>query len=50
MSKQKTSYTLSEEVLKLLKLLSEKHGRSQANMIETLIKEQATRDNIKLSD
>jgi predicted DNA-binding protein len=37
MTKKRTSYALSEEVLKLLKELAEKNNRSQANMIEELI-------------
>jgi len=41
MSKQKTSFSLSEEALRLLKLLAEKHDRSQANMLEYLIKDTA---------
>jgi len=48
MAKQKTSFTLSEEALNLLKRLSEKHERSQASMIEVLIKEAAKRDKIKI--
>lgn len=47
MSKQKTSFTLSEESLRLLKLLAEKNDRSQANMLETLIKEAAKKEKIK---
>ena len=49
MPKNKTSFTLSEDALKLLKIIADKHGRSQANMIETLIKEQATKDKIMLT-
>lgn len=47
MSKQKTSFTLSEESLKLLKLLAEKNDRSQASMLEVLIKEAAKKEKIK---
>lgn len=48
MPKKLIAIRLSEEAMKLLKLLAEKHGRSQANMIETLIKEQAAKDKITL--
>ena len=48
MPKQKTSFTLSEESLKLLKLLAEKNDRSQASMIEVLIKEAAKKQKIKV--
>ncbi len=41
MPKQRTSFALSEEALKLLKTLAEKNERSQANMLEILIKEAA---------
>jgi len=46
MSKQKTSFTLSADVLDLLKKLSEKNDRSQSNMIEVLIKEAAKKQKI----
>ncbi len=39
MSKQKTSFTLSADTIRLLKLLAEKNDRSASNMIEILIKE-----------
>lgn len=47
MAKQKTSFTLSEEALRLLKMLSEKNDRSQANMIEFLIKEAAKKQGVQ---
>jgi predicted DNA-binding protein len=49
MSKQKTSFTLSEDALKLLKSLADKLGRSQANTIEYLIKEAAIKEKIPKS-
>jgi len=47
--KIKTSFTLSEESIELLKKLADKNGRSSANMIEQLIKEAAIKDKIKPS-
>lgn len=47
MTKQKTSFTLSEDVTRLLKLLAEKLDRSQANTLEVLIKEAAKKEKIK---
>lgn len=37
--KIRTSFALSEEVLRLLKLLAEKLNRSQANTLEELVKD-----------
>lgn len=48
MAKKKTSFTLSDEVLILLKKLSEIKERSQANTIEVLIKEAAKKEKITL--
>lgn len=45
--KKPTSFSLSEEVIDLLKKLAAKHDRSQANMIEVLIKEAAKKEKIK---
>ena len=39
MAKKRTSFALSDEALQQLKELAEKENRSQANMIEQLIKE-----------
>jgi len=50
MSKIKTSFTLSPEVLTLLKLLAEKKDRSQANTIEVLVKEASVKEKIKLPE
>lgn len=47
MPKKRTSFSLSDESLALLKKLSEKNGRSQANIIEILIKESAEKNKIK---
>lgn len=47
MAKIRTSFSLSQEALYLLKLLAEKNERSQANMLEILIKESAKKEKIK---
>lgn len=47
MAKIKTSFSLSSESINLLKLLSEKNNRSQANMLEILIKERCEKEKIK---
>jgi hypothetical protein len=49
MAKKITSFSLNEETLLLLKKLSEKNDRSQANMLDVLIKEAAKKEKIKLS-
>lgn len=46
MAKIKTSFTLSEEALELLKKLAEKNDRSSASMLEQLIKEAAKKEKI----
>ena len=48
MAKKITSFSLDETTLKLLKLLAEKEERSQANMLQVLIKEAALKAKIKL--
>lgn len=48
MAKKLIAIRVSEESLKLLKLMAEKHSRSQANMIEYLIKDAAIKE--KLTD
>lgn len=45
--KSKTSFTLSEETLRLLKLIADKENRSQANMIEVLVQAAAKERKIK---
>lgn len=45
--KTKTSFTLSEDVIRLLKLLAEKEQRSAANMLEILIQQAAKAAKIK---
>lgn len=47
MSKIKTSFTLSEEAVSLLKKLAIKNDRSQASMLEVLIKEAANKEKIR---
>lgn len=47
MKKVKTSFTLSHDALELLKTLAEKNGRSGANMLEQIIKEEAARQKVK---
>lgn len=47
MAKKVTSFSLNEETLLLLKKLAEKHDRSQANMLDVLIKEAAKKEKIK---
>jgi hypothetical protein len=42
-----TSFSLNEETLSLLKKLAEKNDRSQANMLDVLIKEAAKKEKIK---
>jgi len=42
--KHRTSFALSDRALRLLRELARRHDRSQANMIETLIVEQAKRE------
>jgi predicted DNA-binding protein len=46
MKKLRTSFALSAEVIELLKKLAEKNNRSQANMIEELIKEAAKKEKL----
>lgn len=45
--KKRTSFALSESALELLKKLADKENRSSANMIETLIIEDAKRKGIE---
>jgi hypothetical protein len=47
MAKKITSFSLNEETLSLLKKLAEKNDRSQANMLDVLIKEAAKKEKIK---
>lgn len=47
MTKLRTSFALSQEALSLLKKLAEKNERSQASMLEVLIKEAAKKEKIK---
>jgi predicted transcriptional regulator len=42
-----TSYLISDEAKRLLKLLAAKHDRSLSKMIETLIKEAAKKQGVK---
>lgn len=49
MNKIKTSFTLSQEAIDLLKLLATKNDRSGASMIEVLIKDAAKKEKINLS-
>ena len=48
MTKIRTSFALSEEALNLLKQLAEKDDRSQAGMLEVLIKEAAIKNKLKV--
>ena len=50
MAKKITSFSLDEETLKLLKLLAEKEERSQANMLQVLIKEASAKAKINVSE
>jgi len=45
--KKRTSFSISDDALVLLKKLAEKDNRSGANMIETLIFDAAKRGDIK---
>lgn len=47
MAKKITSFSLDETTLALLKLLAEKNDRSQANMLDVLIKEAAAKAGVK---
>jgi len=46
MAKKITSFSLNEDTLSMLKKLAEKNDRSQANMLEVLIKEAAVKAKI----
>lgn len=46
--KKPTSFSLSEEVLQLLKLIADKNTRKQSQQLEVLIREEATRLKIKV--
>jgi predicted transcriptional regulator len=46
MKKKSTSFYFSDELKDILKKLAEKHDRSQANMLEVLIKEAAKKEGI----
>lgn len=46
MSKKLCAFRIDENLVELLKKLSEKYNRSQANMIEELIKEAAIKDKL----
>lgn len=48
MTKIRTSFSLSQTSIDLLKKLANKNDRSQANMLEQLIKEAADKEKIKL--
>lgn len=50
MSKQKTSFTLSEEALKLLEAIAQKHGISKTTVLELTIREKARAESITLAD
>lgn len=45
--KKRTSFALSESALGLLKKLADKENRSSANMLETLIIEEAKRKGVE---
>ncbi|MEO1767665.1 ribbon-helix-helix protein, CopG family [Thiobacter aerophilum] len=45
--KQPTSFRLSEDALKLLKLLADTKGVSQASIIEMAIREMAKKEGLK---
>jgi predicted DNA-binding protein len=45
--KQPTSFRLSEEALRLLKLLADAKGVSQASIIEMAVREMARKDGLK---
>lgn len=47
-NKKRTSFYISEETILLLKKLAEKDDRSQAYMIEKLVKEAAQKQKVKL--
>lgn len=47
MAKKRTSFALSEEVLALLVKLAEKNNRSQANMLEELVRAAAKEQKVK---
>ncbi len=47
MPKQRTSFALSRDALSLLKKLADKNTRSQASMIEILIREAAKLEKLK---
>jgi len=48
MPKKRTSFSIAEQYIVLLKLLAEKNDRSAAGMLEQLIKEAAKKADIKL--
>jgi hypothetical protein len=48
MTKKRTSFSLSDEALELLKIMADKNERSQANMLEVLIKDAAIKEKIKV--
>lgn len=43
----KTSFSLSEEALRLLKLIAEKNGISKTAVLEIIIREKAKAENVK---
>ncbi len=45
--KRRTSHTLSEECKRLLRLLSERFGLSQASVIEFLVREKARQEGLE---
>ena len=47
--KEKTSFTLSPECRRLLRLLADRLGISQADVVEVCVREKAQREGIKLS-
>jgi hypothetical protein len=47
MAKQRTSFALSEDTLKLLAKLADKNLRSMASMVEVLILEAAKKEKLK---
>jgi hypothetical protein len=46
MAKKTANFRLDQDSIDALKLLAEKHSRSQANMLEVLIKQAAKKEGI----
>lgn len=47
MTKKRTSFAISEEVINMLKKLADSNNRSQANMLEQLIKDAFEKEGVK---